>query len=103
MDNLLVMEMQQALRDLVDDSARLIVVKTSAITFNVRGQVSSCNKVLDDVAKVYYSATGRQLVDSTYMVLSVWKTCSTLMMLGYGYVSFSSMKMIIDTYVACLP
>lgn len=92
MNNSLVMEIQQALCDLVDNSARLIVVKTSKVTFNVRRQISSCNKILNDVAKEYYSATGKQLVDYTYMVLSVWKTCSTLMMLGYGYVSLSSSK-----------
>lgn len=53
MNNLLVMKMQQTLGDLVDNSARLIVVNTSPFTLNIRSQIPSCNKVFDEVAKDY--------------------------------------------------
>lgn len=43
MNNPLVVKMQEGPCDLVDDSTRLIVVKASTFTFNIRGQISSCN------------------------------------------------------------
>lgn len=90
MNNPLLVKMQQTLCDLVDNSARIIIVKASTFTFDVRSEISSCNKVLDYVTKEFYSATGRQLVNYTYMVSSVWKTCSTFMIFGYVYVNSSS-------------
>lgn len=71
MNNPLLVKMQQTLCDLVDNSARIIIVKASTFTFDVR-------------------TTGRQLVNYTYMVSSVWKTCSTFMIFGYVYVNSSS-------------
>ena len=63
MNNSLTMKMQKALCDLVDNSACLVIRKTSPFTFNIRSQISSCNKVLDDVATACYSVSGRQLID----------------------------------------
>lgn len=58
MNNPLIMEISQSHCDLIDNPARLIIMYTSRVTFNIRSQISACNKVLNDVTKEYYSATG---------------------------------------------
>ncbi len=82
MDDLLLVKILKSLCDLVDYSACIIVVESCTFVVNIRRQISSRYEVFNNIAREKDSVLEKGLRSYTHIVLSVWKTCSTLMMLG---------------------